>query len=144
MSLLQFHQIPYLKESCRDTMSVRINHRMTYKARPHLFSPDDFISRYSVNGLIFQAVNGVKLSYGGAVLIADANFQFSVHEIGHFVAEGYNNCNKQILNYQILVKFNHQFKINCLLGLKDVPVGIHPTGTSFNQSLKIVFLLAIL
>ena len=91
MSLLQFHQILYLKESCRDTMSVRINHRMTYKARPHLFSPDDFISKYSVNGLIFQAVNGVKLPYGGAVLIADANLQFSVHEIGHFVVEGYNN-----------------------------------------------------
>ena len=32
-----------------------------------------------------------------------------------------SECNKQILNHQILVKFNHQFKNNCFLGLRCVP-----------------------
>ena len=33
-----------------------------------------------------------------------------------FIFEKTYGCNKQIFNHQILVKCNHQFKINCLIG----------------------------
>ena len=46
------------------------------------------------------------------------------------------SCNKQILNHQILVKFNHQFKNNCFLGLKCVPEGVHPLGNALQSVFK--------